>query len=59
MAKIKEIEVARSMTISTGNWENDKPHVRLVAELEEGEDYETAKTELIKKLNQALIEIVD
>lgn len=59
MAKIKEIEVSRRMTINTGNYENDQPQVRLVAELEESDDYETVKNDLIKKVNEALLEIVE
>ena len=59
MAKIKEIEVSRRMTINTGNYENDQPQFGLVAELEEGEDYETVKKELIRKVNEALLEIVE
>ena len=59
MAKIKEIEVSRRMTISTGNYENDQPQARLVAELEEGDDYEAVKKDLIEKVNQTLIEIVE
>ncbi len=59
MAKIKEIEVSRKMTISTGNFENDQPQARLVADLEEGDDFEAVKKDLIAKLNQVLVDIVE
>lgn len=59
MARIKEIEVSRRMTINTGNYESDQPQVRLVAELENGDDYETVKKDLIDKVNKTLLEIVE
>ena len=59
MVKIKEIEVSRRITINTGNYESDQPQARLVAELEEGDDYEAVKKDLIEKINQTLIEIVE
>ena len=59
MAKIKEIEISRRMTINTGNYESDQPQARLVAELENGDDYETVKKDLIDKVNKTLLEILE
>jgi len=59
MVKIKEIEISRRMTINTGDYESDQPQARIVAELEEGDDYEAVKKDLIEKVNQTLIEIVE
>ena len=59
MAKIKEIEVSRRMTIKTGKYESDQQQVMLVDELENGDDYETVKKDLIDKVNKTLLEIVE
>jgi hypothetical protein len=53
--KRKTITVGRTLTINLGNYESDRPHAEITAELEEDDDLADCVGELIDQINVMLM----
>lgn len=55
--KPKKLTIGRTMTINLGNYESDRPHAEIEAELEEDDDIAFCIVDLIDQVNAALMAI--